>query len=186
MILWTFCMCCHLKKKSSQKADIQCFLFYPKKWARLPANVCAQCVRAGLCVVVSTRSFFLTSPAITHTSGSTKIEQFQQRLLLQDKLMKTAGSNFTSDQGACGFDISGQACTMWMKSREWYWLSPFGISVPLRSLCICQHKALHGNLCTVLGWFLDKLWKNFSFIFCDNKGLVLFLYFPYVLSGNLE
>lgn len=45
-------------------------------------------------MVVSTRSFFLTSPVITHTSGSTKIEQSQQRLLLQDELMRSAGSNF--------------------------------------------------------------------------------------------
>lgn len=37
---------------------------------------------------------------------------------------------------------------------------------------------------------LDGFWINrgkmFHLFFCDNKGSVPFLYFPYVLSGNLE
>lgn len=165
MTLQTFCACCHLQKKVIPKSRHSVLSFSPRKMSEAPCKcVCPAC-HGGLCMVVSTRSFFLTSPVITHTSGSTKIEQSQQRLLLQDELMRSPGSNFTPDQGACGFDISGQTCTLWMKSREWYRLGPFGISVPLCSFCICQHKALHGNLCTVLGWFLDKLWKNVSLIF---------------------
>lgn len=145
MTTLTFCLCCQLHTWSIRRA-VFC---YPEKWATLPARVCPVCQSTYLHECIPTRIFFLTSPIITHTPGSTKIWQCQQRFLLQEMLMGTAGFNFTPDPGACGLDISGQACTTWSQGNGTGLAHLRDLSHHL--LYVCQHKASCGSLCTAFG-----------------------------------
>lgn len=144
MTVLTFCLCCHLHAQNIILKSRHSVFHYPEKESRLPAEVFPVCPSRYVHDSIP-KDFFLTSPIITCTSGSTKIWQFQQRFLLQEILMGIADSNLTPGHGACVLDISGQTCTMWMESREWCWFSPFGKSIPLCSLSVCQHKACHGT-----------------------------------------